>query len=702
MGLKEIIPFVFLDVAIVIVAARLMGRLFQRFRQPAVIGEILAGILLGPTLLGLFPGDLHLVLFPPDVRPYLAVIAQLGLVLFMFIVGLEVDLSLIRERRRTATTVSLASIVLPFGLGVLLAVSLHDNHGVVDGVPVPFVAFALFLGVAMSITAFPVLARILTGRGMHRTPTGVLSLACAAVDDVAAWSLLAVVVAVTVGGSLSGVALILALTAIYALVMFLVVRPLLAKLVDRYRAAGRLTPDVLATLLVGVLLSAYVTELIGIHAIFGAFTFGAIMPRTEVGLTREVLERLEQVSMLLLLPVFFVVAGLQVDVRGLGIGGLLELGAILLVAIGGKFVGAFLAARLQRVPQRQAIALGLLMNTRGLTEIVILQVGAQLGVLDQELFTLMVIMALVTTVMTEPLLRIFYPDRIVQREIVAAERAELGEVEAFTVLVAVPAETTAEQSARLVALADDLLGRERPGQVVLARLLPQPVVPLELASGFGADLVTIAAAGDGLRALARDLQADGVGCSVIVRFSADPAGDLAHLTRTVAADIVLVTDPGADVEDPEPAGGSVATLAPPAVLPDVGEAALALVRLSAGAGPASGPARVAVLIDGGADGRSALRLGAHVALRRGGGLAVGSTPDRRSGRRAAAAVQALNRHGVVADDLADGASAAVVVLPDGTAVPAAMDGATVVRVRSAAADADEDLDQVVARIAVGG
>ena len=228
---KEVLPFVFLDIALVIVVARLMGRLFVRLRQPAVVGEILGGIVLGPSLLGLLPGNLPQVLFPADVRPHLTVIAQLGLVLFMFIVGLEVDLRLIQSRRRVATAVSLSSIALPFGLGAALAVALYPAHSVAgpDGRTVPPLAFALFLGSAMSITAFPVLARILTERRMQRTPVGVLALACAAIDDVVAWSLLAVVVAVAVGGTLGGFGTILLLTAVYALVMVVVVRPLLVR-----------------------------------------------------------------------------------------------------------------------------------------------------------------------------------------------------------------------------------------------------------------------------------------------------------------------------------------------------------------------------------------------------------------------------------------------------------------------------------------
>jgi Kef-type K+ transport system membrane component KefB len=706
MALKEIIPLVFLDIAIVVVAARLMGRLFRRLRQPAVVGEIVAGVVLGPSLLGLLPGDLDRVLFPTDVRPYLNVIAQLGLVLFMFVVGLEVDMALIRRHRRTATTVSLASIALPFGLGVLLAGGLYGAHDVVGGRTVPPLAFALFLGVAMSITAFPVLARILTERGIHRLPLGVLALACAAIDDIVAWSLLALVVAVAVGGTLGGVGTIVGLTAVYAAVMLLVVRPLLRRLVTGFRARGRLTPDALAVVLVGVLLSAFATEEIGVHAIFGAFVFGAVLPRDEPGLIREVLQRIEQVSVLLLLPVFFVVAGLQVDVGGIGARGLVELVAILAVAIGGKFLGAAAAARLTGVRHRQAVALGVLMNARGLTEIVILQVGAQLGVLDQQLFTLMVVMALVTTVMTEPLLRRIYSDRTVAREVAAAERAELGEPGAFTVLVAVPpretgtarepdtgrASDTARESdteraagdtAALVALARGLAEgmRAGPARLVLCRFLPGHVNPLELASGVGPDLTAIAAAGDELRALAADVR--GAWPTVVVRFSPDPQADLAALARTLPADVVVV---GA-----VPDGETAEDLWPP----DVGDAALVTVPLPA---PPVDPAtaRVGVLVDRGPGGRAGLRLGALLAGP-GRELAVGGVDDRWTGRRLGSVTAALQRHGVAATELGSPPAVGVLLVPDGAgpADPAAL----VVRVRPAVTDADDDLDEALARVA---
>jgi len=372
----EIVSIVFIDLAVIVALARIAGRLAVRLGQPAVVGEIIAGILLGPSLLGLFPGDLDSKLFPPDVRPYLNVLAQVGLILFMFLVGLEVDLSFIRGRERIALSVSISSIVLPFALGVLLAGLIYSSHKVVGGDEVKFLAFALFLGVSMSITAFPVLARILTERNMHRIPIGVLALACAAVDDVLAWTLLAVVVAIVSATSVAGVFKVILLSVIFVLVMFLVVRRLLQFLVTRYERLGRLTPEMLAVVLVGILVCSWITDQIGIHQIFGAFIFGVVMPRKNAAaLTHDIVDRLEQVSVLLLLPVFFVVTGLGVDLGAIDLKGLGELGLILLAAIAGKFIGAFAAARVQRVPRRQATALATLMNTRGLTELVILNIG---------------------------------------------------------------------------------------------------------------------------------------------------------------------------------------------------------------------------------------------------------------------------------------------------------------------------------------
>ncbi|CAM5590829.1 Sodium/hydrogen exchanger OS=Streptomyces glaucescens OX=1907 GN=SGLAU_25985 PE=4 SV=1 [Streptomyces glaucescens] len=380
--------------AVLVILARLLGAVARRLGQPAVIGEVLAGIALGPTL---FHGAISDALFPDDIRPLLSALAAVGIAVFMFIIGLEWDATLIRGIGSLAATVSFSSILLPFGLGAALALYLLDDHAADDRT-----AFMLFMGIAMSITAFPVLARILTDRGMSRSPLGVVALACASIDDVLAWSLLAAVVAIS--GSAGSEEWRILLAVPYLLGMFFVVRPLLRRFADR-RTGLRLTPTVLAGVLAGLLLSAAATEWLGLHYIFGAFLFGVILPRTGTAQLREdVHDRLGQMSGTLLLPVFFLVAGLKVDLSGLDASGLGDLGLILAVAIGGKFAGAFAAARLNRMPVRESTALATLMNTRGLTELIVLNVGLQLGILGQDLYSLMVVMAVVTTAMAGPLL----------------------------------------------------------------------------------------------------------------------------------------------------------------------------------------------------------------------------------------------------------------------------------------------------------
>ncbi|HEU5470524.1 MAG TPA: cation:proton antiporter [Actinophytocola sp.] len=378
------------DLALIVVVTRLFGSLATRFGQPAVIGEVAGGILLGPTLIG---ATLSETLFPTDVRPFLAALANLGVALFMFVVGLELDQGLVRGKLRVALSVSAGSMLLPLGLGMLLALYLFRHHPTGDRL-----GFILFMGAAMSVTAFPVLARILTDRGLHRGVIGGLALASAAIADVLAWSLLAVVVAM-VSGAMQWQ---LVLTVPYLLVMFAFVRPVLRRLVGGERTPARTR---FAVVLVGLLLSGALTEYFGLHFIFGAFLFGVVMPRGTL-LREDILGPVEQVSMTLLLPVYFVVAGLKVDLSGIDAIGILDLSLILLVAVLSKFAGAFAGARLQGVGARDAAVLGTLMNTRGLTELVILTVGLQLGVLDTTLYSLMVVMALVTTGMAGPMLHL--------------------------------------------------------------------------------------------------------------------------------------------------------------------------------------------------------------------------------------------------------------------------------------------------------
>ncbi|MGW4891938.1 cation:proton antiporter [Kitasatospora sp. NPDC004240] len=393
-----------IGLAAVVLLARLLGSLARRFDQPAVIGEVLAGVLLGPTLFG---GAVCAHLFPTDIRPQLTALATVGVAVFMFAVGLEWDVAQARGSGAFAVTVSLSSFLLPFGLGSALGLYLLRGHPSPNGT-----AFVLFMGIAMSITAFPVLARILTERGLDRTTLGVLALACASIDDVLAWSSLAAVTVISGAGG--GAQWRVLLLVPYLAVMLLVVRPLLRRL---RTGSGALAPAGFACVLAGLLLSAAATEWAGLHFIFGAFLFGAVVPRERTERLRaQIHEHLGSLGQTLLLPVFFLTAGLNVDLSGIGAGGLLDLALILLVAVGGKFLGAFLAARGHRMPTRQSAALATLMNTRGLTELIALSVGLSLGVIDRELYSLMVVMAIVTTAMAGPLLRWILPRRLVEAE----------------------------------------------------------------------------------------------------------------------------------------------------------------------------------------------------------------------------------------------------------------------------------------------
>jgi Kef-type K+ transport system membrane component KefB len=617
----EIAALVFLDIAVIVVVARLAGMLFQRLRQPAVVGEILAGIALGPSLLGQLPGNVGTTVFPLDIRPYLRVIAQLGLIIFMFIVGLELDVTLIRGKERAAATISLASVVLPFGMGIGLAVWLHHTHGVVQGKHVDLLPFALFIGASMSVTAFPVLARILTERGMHRTEIGALALACAAVDDILAWSGLAVVLAVVRSSGSLDLPRILVETLLFVAVAFKVVKPLLARLVPAYERAGRLTPNVLAIVVVGFLLSAFVTDRIGIHAIFGAFVFGVVMPR-EGGhaLFADILEKLEQVSVLLLLPVFFISTGFNVDVTGLGSSGFLELLAVLGVACTGKFFGAAGAARALGYRARKAGAIGILMNTRGLTELVILNVGLSVGVLDPALFTILVLMAVFTTVITEPLLRLVYPDKLLARDVAEAERLALGIVDAYRVVAVV--ET--EGSEPLVDLGVSLLGKEDPAELLLTRFEVSRKV--EVGAGLLGELTGIAAGFDQLQGLVRRARSLGAQAQVRSQASDAPERDLLAQAVAVEADVLLL-------RPDHPSAAAVLA------------GADCVVVLSDGV---TWTTQVTVRPGQGSDGLAAIEQGLRIALRHDLPLTVLDTEDKRLDRRSQEAVAKMVTAGVQA------------------------------------------------------
>ena len=384
-----------LDLTLILVLALAFGRVARLVGQPPVLGEILAGILLGPSL---FHGALSRFLFPLPVRPFLSAVANLGLVAFMFIIGMELDRRTRRGLGRITAATALGATLVPFGLGLILAVYLAGHDRIHHRL-----GFLLFIAVATSITAFPVLARIVTDQGLNRSFVGTAALSAAAVCDLAAWTLLALVQAIVQGVSRWQVLLVIPFVA----VMVVVVGPALRRLLAGPADPGRpISGGQLALVLAGLLSSAAVTQVLGLHFVFGAFLFGLIMPdRDTMPVCAGIRDRL-QFATLLLLPVFFVVAGLKVNLATVGWTGLADLGLILVTAVAGKFGGAFLGARTQGLPARQAVALATLMNARGLTELIVLAVGLQIGVIDGRLYSLMVVMAVVTTGMAGPLLRL--------------------------------------------------------------------------------------------------------------------------------------------------------------------------------------------------------------------------------------------------------------------------------------------------------
>jgi Kef-type K+ transport system membrane component KefB/nucleotide-binding universal stress UspA family protein len=453
--------------AVIIVTARVVGALFRRIDQPQVVGEIVAGIMLGPSLLGAaWPGATHF-LFGPTVLPFIDVLSQVGLLFFMFLIGLELDIRLLKGRGHAAGLVSHVSIILPFLLGAAVSLLVFPQLGSHSG---RFVPFALFMGASMSITAFPVLARILTERGIYKTRLGAVTLTCAAIDDVTAWCLLAVVVAVARANGAGGVLRTIGLSIAFVTVMIGGVRPFMARLARHHEEQGELGGTVLALLFVGILLSAVATDRIGIHAIFGAFLFGAIMPQRSEFI-RELVGKLEDFTVLFLLPLFFAFTGLRTRVGLIGtdprLWGFCLL--ILLVAVAGKLGGSAVAARFVGLEWRESLAVGTLMNTRGLTELIILNIGLDLGVLPPTLFAMLVLMALVTTFMTTPALSLVYPggELTPSGEEVADDGARRWRV-LVPILSPLAATELVHTAIRLVRDDD-----ERP-QIILLRVLPLP------------------------------------------------------------------------------------------------------------------------------------------------------------------------------------------------------------------------------------
>jgi len=398
-NLEHPLAILLAQIITIIVIARFFGWMFKKIGQPSVIGEIIAGIFLGPSVVGMYFPEFSHVLFPTESLGNLQFLSQIGLILFMFVIGMELDLKVLKNKANDAVIISHASIVIPFALGMTLAYYVYYKFAPVG---VEFLSFSLFMGIAMSITAFPVLARIVQERGLHKTKLGTIGITCAAADDITAWCLLAAVIAIVKAGSFVSALYVIGLAILYVIMMLFLVKPFLKRVGDLYSNNDNLSKPVVAIFFLTLIISSYCTEVIGIHALFGAFMTGAIMP--DIAKFRNIfIDKVEDVALILLLPLFFVFTGLRTQIGLINDPYLWKItGFIILVAVVGKFVGSALAAKFVGQNWKDSLTIGALMNTRGLMELVVLNIGYDLGVLTSEIFTMMVIMALVTTFITGP------------------------------------------------------------------------------------------------------------------------------------------------------------------------------------------------------------------------------------------------------------------------------------------------------------
>ena len=546
------------QIILILGLSRVMGSLFARMRQPQVVGEMVAGIMLGPSVLGAicayFHSDLQQRLFPPQPTGVvnldalssgsfsmglLNILSELGVIFFLFLVGLEFEMELVRNRGRSTILTALSSIAVPFILGMGLALFLA-TQGVFGNVP--RWPAALFVGAAMSVTAFPVLARILTERNLQKTRLGTMAIAAAAINDVAAWVILAFVVAVahTVTSSGPGGGRFSALKTIvlaggFAALMLIVVRPFLRRLQQIYDRQGRLSQNVMAIVFLLILACAWTTERIGIHAMFGAFLLGVVMPKG-TQFVRHVTEKLEDFTVVFLLPIFFAFTGLKTQLGLLNAPTLwLYTLAILLAACAGKFGGAAVVAKAFGSTWRESSAIGILMNTRGLVELVILTVGLEFGVINDKVFAMMVIMALVTTFMTTPLLHWIYSPRLIESEAKRAEKqAAPATIKPYTVLIPIAAPRSGKP---LLQIADLLSGPGNLNRRIYALHLRRPTDRSEFRSGWREAQQPIDLA---LRTLLGHAEENNIPVELISFLSSDIPRDIAKTARERQADLVLI------------------------------------------------------------------------------------------------------------------------------------------------------------------
>jgi Kef-type K+ transport system membrane component KefB len=526
-----------LAIAAVLLAARLVGAITAKLSQPRVMGEVLAGILLGPTLVGAVWPEAKDYLFPGDIVPLLSGAAQIGLAFYLFLVGMELDPRVLRDRIGQAAFISNTSVAFPMALGFLVALPIYR----LLSPDVRYLPFALFMGVAMSITAFPVLARILIERRMLRKPVGALSMASAAIDDVTAWGLLALATAIANNGDGTHAIQVIVLAGVFTAAMILVGSRILKRAGRAYDEVGQVPVVWIGVIFVGVLLSAYTTQSIGIAAIFGAFVMGLIMPR-RAGLTDDVSRRFETFVVLVLLPLFFVVTGLKTQVNALNRPELWLLTLLLIgVAIAGKFFGATFAARYGGFSLRDSAAIGTLMNTRGLTELIVLNIGLDLGVISTQLFTMLVVMALVTTFMAGPILRLLDPHKElsepVQEELRRAERVTTEQlaVAAPSRAIMVAPQDPSNLDA-LMELAEPLAKAIPPREIIMTEV----IVPDRFLTGTLRDAEDVSERSEELNERRAELLRRGIAARAVAFNSILPGNDYVRLASEEEVDLIML------------------------------------------------------------------------------------------------------------------------------------------------------------------
>jgi Kef-type K+ transport system membrane component KefB len=524
----DLILLLVIQAALILALSRIMGYLFVRVRQPQVMGEMIAGIMLGPSLFGFLLPHQFAQIFPPDSVPYLNVLSQVGIIFFLFLIGLELDPKLLRSRGHAAVVISFASILAPFLLGALLTWYLYPI--LFNRMPVmPFIPVALFMGASMSITAFPVLARILTERNMHRTHVGAIAITCAAIDDVTAWCMLAFVIAVARATGLGPGLQTAGKAVIYVAIMFFIIRPFLRRLELMFERSNRLSQNLLAIILLLVLASALATEAIGIHALFGAFLMGAIMPKG-TRFVRTLTEKLEDFTVVFLLPIFFAYTGLRTHIGLLDHASLWGYTALIIfTACLGKFGGATLAGRACGLAWRDASAIGVLMNTRGLMELVILNIGRDLGVITDAVFAMMVLMAIVTTALTTPILYWVHPKVVLEAEAAGKPGRKL-----FTVLIPVSLPSSGGPLTKMAALLAPALDLPRK---IIALHLQRPIERDPYALDFSDSRGNLTQGVETVLTAAKEYEIE---AEPIAFVSRDVPSDIARIGRLRGADLILM------------------------------------------------------------------------------------------------------------------------------------------------------------------